>query len=262
MGCEQIRSALSARLDGEEDPAERSVIDAHLARCADCAAWHRAAARLGPLLHAGSEPTPALSAAVIEKLVAAGPGPGWRRFAAGLRLLLGTIGVVQFLLGVIEIAVLSGGANGHVHPRPEQSVAAGHLWHESAAWGIAVGAGFVWIAWRRIRPGGVLPVLGVFVAVLTLLTVNDAFLGRVEANRILSHSLIVGGYLVLLVLARPRFTDLEPPTGDRGRPGWRLLLDDDTALATVHRLPVQARVRGGATASRNSVRHMSARRAA
>jgi predicted anti-sigma-YlaC factor YlaD len=36
MGCERYREIISARLDGETDPADDTRTDRHLARCADC----------------------------------------------------------------------------------------------------------------------------------------------------------------------------------------------------------------------------------
>ena len=42
----------------------------------------------------------------------------------------------------------------------------GHLWHESAAWNVAVGAAFLFIALRRNRPSGLVPMLTAFVGML------------------------------------------------------------------------------------------------
>ena len=48
-----------------------------------------------------------------------------------------------------------------------------------------------------------------FIAVLGLLTANDAFAGRVENDRILSHSLLLAGYALLLTLHHPR-VEIQP----------------------------------------------------
>lgn len=252
MGCEQIREALSARLDGEDDPAERATVDAHLAGCPGCTTWLQAAAAIAALAQTQVGAVAArLPEEGIKALLAAAPGRRRRALVArGLRLALGVVGVVQLLLGVVQVTAIGAGLTGHAHTDPTSAVASGHLWHESAAWNIAVGAGFAWIAWRRSRPAGILPILTVFVAVLALLTANDAVVGRVEASRILSHGFVLAGYVILLVLGRPRFENIEPPTGDRARGGWRLNLDEDYGgpLATVHHLPVQAAVSGEATA--------------
>ncbi|MFH8554160.1 zf-HC2 domain-containing protein [Streptomyces celluloflavus] len=48
MLCSRIRTALSARLDGEEPPPGHTArgLDGHLAACADCRDWEARARRL------------------------------------------------------------------------------------------------------------------------------------------------------------------------------------------------------------------------
>ena len=59
-------------------------------------------------------------------------------------------------------------------------MAPGHVWNESAAWNVAVGAGYLFIALRRTRPVGLVPMLTAFVGMLLLLSVNDLTGGRVK----------------------------------------------------------------------------------
>ncbi|MBB5874383.1 putative anti-sigma-YlaC factor YlaD [Allocatelliglobosispora scoriae] len=245
MRCEQIRDALSARLDGEDDPDERAAVDGHLADCAECTAWLAAATDVTRLARVGLPEVPELPPERLAALLAAAPGAGRARVALGLRWALGVVGLVQFLLGVVQITALDAGLTGHAHTDPTGGVASGHLWHESAAWNVAIGAGFAWVAWRRSRPAGLLPILSVFVGVLALLTINDSLSGRVDLSRILSHGFILAGYLLLIALGRPRFAGMDPPAGS-GRSGWRLRLTEepDGPLATVHPFPVRAATRG------------------
>ena len=63
-----------------------------------------------------------------------------------LRTGLGLIGGLQLVLGLAQVG--RGRAAGHAHG-PLGMLASGHLWHESAAWNIAVGAGFLFVATRR-----------------------------------------------------------------------------------------------------------------
>ncbi|MGX1714691.1 zf-HC2 domain-containing protein, partial [Streptomyces celluloflavus] len=51
MLCSRIRTALSARLDGEEPPPGHTArgLDGHLAACADCRDWEARARRLAAL---------------------------------------------------------------------------------------------------------------------------------------------------------------------------------------------------------------------
>ncbi|GHG82684.1 zf-HC2 domain-containing protein [Streptomyces griseocarneus] len=48
MHCSEVRTAISARVDGEELPPDISAeeLDAHLRACADCRGWGERARRL------------------------------------------------------------------------------------------------------------------------------------------------------------------------------------------------------------------------
>src|SRR5207244_1511995 len=84
------------------------------------------------------------------EVLAAAPGPGRRRVADGLRVLLGLLGLAQFGLGMAQLSAFAS-VHEHLGLGPADS---SHLWHESAAWNVAIGAGFGWIAGRRSRPAG------------------------------------------------------------------------------------------------------------
>ncbi|HEV7453415.1 MAG TPA: hypothetical protein VGO16_18970 [Pseudonocardiaceae bacterium] len=83
-----------------------------------------------------------------------------------------------------------------------------HFAHESAAWNLALGVGFVWIAWRSSRASGMVPTLATFVAVLAALVVLDVVAGRVDPERFLLHGLVLLGLILVIVLDR-----LPRPTG-------------------------------------------------
>ncbi|MGC4807886.1 zf-HC2 domain-containing protein, partial [Micromonospora sp. DT233] len=211
MRCEQWREMLSARLDGEETPAERVGTEGHLITCGDCRAWYdaattvtrRARTRVVP-------PVPDLT----EAILAAGPGrrrsDAWRvRLVAGLRAVLGLVGGVQLALGLAQVG--RGAAGTAVHATGQ------HLWHESAAWNVAVGAGFLFVAARRFPPAGLLPMLSAFVATLVLLSVNDLIIGQVAVSRLISHGFLLLGWVITVLLSRP---GLRPgaPTPGQGHP--------------------------------------------
>jgi predicted anti-sigma-YlaC factor YlaD len=246
MRCEQCREALSARLDDEDIPAERAEAEAHLAGCSQCRAWLDSAARVNRLVRlrvAGEPPT------LDEKVVAAAPGPGRARLAAALRAVLGVLGGLQLLLGLAEVSGSTPGLHNHV-----LAVATGatHLSNESAAWNVAVGAGFLWIALHRRRSAGLIPVLSAFVGFLALLSVNDYLTARVDPTRLLSHILLVAGYLITLALTRPGL-DFSPPPSNRERPPWRwrVQFDEPEPVAEVpdaapHHIPRQSAQRRAA----------------
>ncbi|MEU8075396.1 zf-HC2 domain-containing protein [Catellatospora citrea] len=254
MGCTQARELLSARLDGADEPGAREAVDAHVDGCAACADWWQRAESVTRLARtAAALPVPPLSEQALAAVLAAAPTPPVRRarsdVAAWLRRALLAVGLGQFLLGVAQISSLAA-AERHAHSAVG-SVSSGHLWHESAAWNVAIGAALAWLAWRRTRPAALLPVMTAFVIVLSLLTANDALADRVEASRVWSHGLVLVGYGLLLALNHPRLRGDEPPAR-ASRPGgtWSLRRGDDGdgPLAPVYPFPVRVAVTRTVTA--------------
>ncbi|WP_434743990.1 zf-HC2 domain-containing protein [Micromonospora sp. SH-82] len=249
MGCEGWREILSAQLDGEETPAERVAVQRHLETCAGCRSWLDLVAGVNRRARTQVVPTvPDLTEAILAA-AAAPPPPGrrwrptlprprrlaaldWRpRMVAGLRAALGLLGAVQLVLGLVQVAR---GGTDHVH------LSGQHLWHEAAAWNVAVGAGFVFVALRRTPPAGLLPMLSAFVATLLLLSVNDLVTSQVAMPRLASHAFLVGGYLITVLLSRPGLHAGGPPPHRRStRSRWRLQLDDTAPPppATLRLLP-------------------------
>ncbi|MEU9122648.1 zf-HC2 domain-containing protein [Streptomyces sp. NPDC048506] len=73
MHCSRIRTALSARLDGEDLPPGLTPggLDAHLARCRDCRRWEAQARALTEHLDraaARAEDDPAAGEALLARL--------------------------------------------------------------------------------------------------------------------------------------------------------------------------------------------------
>ncbi|MEV6797259.1 zf-HC2 domain-containing protein [Micromonospora rifamycinica] len=290
MGCEQWREILSAQLDGEETPAERTGADDHLGRCAGCRDWFAQAATLTRrsrlTLVAPDQPRPRLVALSPDQprptLVGpspdqssptlVGPGPDrshrppaasgpdlagvvlsalpaprrWReRLVLSLRAGLALIGALQLVLGLVQVG--RGPAGGHAHAALD-TLTSGHLWHESAAWNIAVGAGFLFVAARRTPTSGLLPTLSAFVGALVLLSANDLVTGRVDPTRLVSHGFLLTGYLIVVALSRPRLRPDGPAgRGRPDRPAWRLPQEDEPTPTPALRLlpphPGSARTR-------------------
>jgi predicted anti-sigma-YlaC factor YlaD len=154
-----------------------------------------------------------------DEVLAAAPGPAHGRLAGIMRGALAAIGGSQLLVGLVQMTAYLPAT--HLHGDGSY-----HLWHESAAWNVAIGAGFVWTAMRRVPASALVPVLTAFVALLTLLSANDLWSGRVEPERLLSHGLIVAGYVVLMVLTRPAVGGTGQPSGQaRGPSRWRVQFD-------------------------------------
>jgi predicted anti-sigma-YlaC factor YlaD len=221
---------LSAQLDGEDDPVDRQRIDEHLSGCAGCREWLDRAAVVNRLTRTsvvGSVPD--LSDAIVAALPPAVAAPRRRErrgpVTAAMFVALGAVGAVQLILGLAQVG---GGTTGdHSHAAAGLTATPGHLWHESAAWNVAVGAGFLFIALRRTRPTGLVPMLTAFVGMLLLLSVNDLTAGRVDAARLVSHGFVILGYLIVVVLSRVASGPAAPP-GERmsAGSGWRAHFDD------------------------------------
>ncbi|TWG26612.1 putative anti-sigma-YlaC factor YlaD [Actinoplanes teichomyceticus] len=209
---------LSAQLDGEDDPVVRPLVDEHLAGCAGCREWLERAAAVNRLTRTGAVPeVPDLSAAILAARPAAPvKAPSRRLPVAAMYVALALIGAVQIILGLAQVGGASGA--GHVHLGP--ATAPGHLWNESAAWNVAVGAGYLVIALRRTRPVGLVPMLTAFVGMLLLLSVNDLTAGRVDVARLVGHGFVVVGYLLVVALSRSAGGSARPP-GVRVGAGWR-----------------------------------------
>ncbi|NYH44679.1 putative anti-sigma-YlaC factor YlaD [Micromonospora jinlongensis] len=269
MGCEQWREVLSAQLDGEETAAELTAVQGHLDGCADCRAWFTAAAAVTRRVRTRLVTDVPDRTEAILAAIAAAPArrPWWRRgglvargrsvaglraafgrgkLVAGLRAALGLLGAVQLVLGLAQVG--RGATGDHLHPTGQ------HLWHESAAWNVAVGAGFLFVAVRRSPPAGLLPMLSAFVGTLLLLSVNDLATGSVGGERLVSHGFLVVGYLITVLLSRPGLRPGGPAPQRQPTPSrWRFGTDEvDRPLRVVRAesYPAQAADRYAAPAAR------------
>ncbi|GIJ76131.1 Predicted anti-sigma-YlaC factor YlaD, contains Zn-finger domain [Micromonospora phaseoli] len=250
MGCEQWREILSAQLDGEATTTEQRTVGVHLETCVGCRAWLDSAARVTRRARTQVVTSlPDLTGAILaaappapprrrwrELVAAAGPGRrgaphvGRAALVTGLRAALGLLGAVQLVLGLAQIGRAELGQ--HLHATGQ------HLWHESAAWNVAVGAGFLFVALRRTSPSGLLPMLSAFVITLVLLSVNDLVAAQVAVERLVSHGFLVVGYLITVLLSRSSRQPGDP--SDRQRPEqsrWRLRLDEADEPAPLRLLP-------------------------
>ncbi|MEU5904061.1 zf-HC2 domain-containing protein [Micromonospora sp. NPDC047467] len=238
MGCEQWREVLSAQLDGEETAAERTAAQGHLDGCAECQVWFTAVAAVTRRVRTRLvTDVPDRTEAILAAAVAPARQPWWRRMVgrgrlvAGLRAALGLLGAVQLVLGLAQVG--RGAAADHLHPTGQ------HLWHESAAWNVAVGAGFLFVAVRRSPPAGLLPMLSAFVGTLLLLSVNDLATGSVGGERLVSHGFLVVGYLITVLLSRPGLRPGGPAPQRQPAPSrWRFRADEvDQPLRVVRSEP-------------------------
>ena len=194
-----------------------SALDGHLASCADCARWLRAAEQATRLLRLDVRPVPDLS----EEITATVALPVRRvlRRRLVLRVLLLLAGLAQLVIGIPAVTGDSIGM-----------AMAAHAAHEAAAWNIAIGAAFVAAAALPRRATGLIPLLATFLVVLGVLSVRDIESGAVGVERLSTHLAALIGLLLLVLLDRaeralpPRQFERAP--GEAEDPG-------DTTLRTV-----------------------------
>ncbi|RKN47741.1 zf-HC2 domain-containing protein [Micromonospora endolithica] len=235
MGCEQWREVLSAQLDGEESPEERAGADRHLAGCGDCREWFdRAASVTRRARLSVSAPGPDLTGVILDALPTRARRSRRARLLLTLRATLGLVGAIQVVLGLAQVGRAAAGP--HLHAGGP--LASGHLWHEAAAWNVAVGAGFLFVAARRTPPTGLLPMLSAFVATLVLLSVNDLVTGRVDTTRLVSHAFLLLGYAIVVAMSRPGLRPGGPtPRGVEDEPRWRIHVEDEVPAPGLRLLP-------------------------
>ncbi|MER7457909.1 zf-HC2 domain-containing protein [Micromonospora sp. NPDC126480] len=235
MGCEQWREVLSAQLDGEETPAERTAAESHLAGCGECRAWFDQAAAVTRRARLSVSVTgPDLTDVILAALPERARRPWRERLALTLRAALGLIGALQVVLGLVQIG--RGAAGPHIHAGGP--LASGHLWHEAAAWNVAVGAGFLFVAARRTPPTGLVPTLSAFVGTLVLLSINDLVTGRVDTARLVSHAILLAGYAIVVAMSRPGLRPGGPATRARpDGPRWRIPAEEETTAPALRLLP-------------------------
>jgi predicted anti-sigma-YlaC factor YlaD len=206
VDCLTCREALSARMDGEAEPAPAEQTDQHLATCAACRSWQARAARTSRMLRVRqAAPVPDLSAAILDMAVPPQSPRGW-----WARIALIVVAVAQ--LGLALTQILGAGSpadHGGQHvPLP----AAEHLFNESTAWNLAVGIGLLWAAFRSRVTSGLIPVLGGFVLLLGVYSVQGLAAGTVAATRVAEHGLLLVGLGLLIVINR-WYADPDPRSG-------------------------------------------------
>lgn len=219
MKCTHCREALSARLDGEDNGSEGALIEAHLTTCAECRRFADDAAHVTRLARtAVATEVPDL----VDAVLAAAPRSRAPRLITVLRVLLGVVGVAQLAVAVALAGVVEAWTGDRTHDEGAYLSGASlqHFAHESAAWNLALGACFVWVAWRRSRTSGVVPTVATFVVVLTGLEVLDLVAGRVALDRLLLHGLVLLGLALVILLDRRRPVGGALPGGTSAGRWW------------------------------------------
>ncbi|OLF18541.1 zf-HC2 domain-containing protein [Actinophytocola xanthii] len=197
MDCLTCREALSARMDGEEEPVPADQTDQHVDSCAACRSWRaRVEHQSRALRIRQAPPVPDLSAAILDLAVPPHETRGW-----WARIALVAVAAAQLALALSQLL--------GVHTTVVAAHGDGHLFNESTAWNLALGAGVLWAAFHSRVTSGLIPVLGGFVLVLAPYSVHDILTGAVGMSRVAEHGLLVVA-LALLIVVNRRYSDPAP----------------------------------------------------
>jgi predicted anti-sigma-YlaC factor YlaD len=192
VDCETSREALSARLDGEAEPALREHVDRHLAQCGECRQWHTQADQLTRRLRVRPVATgPDLAAAVLARHRPA------KADDTGTRAALGVLALVIGGLGMAELLAEPG-------PVHQAGTTSSRLVQETATCTLALAVGLFVAAARPRYAAAMLPVMVCFTGVLTVLAALDLAAGLVTVSDVLAHLpvLVASGLLYAVYRSR------------------------------------------------------------
>lgn len=188
--CESYRDALSAVMDGEVPPVGEDAVRRHLDACDRCTAFAAASDGLARRLRvASAEPVPDLTASILTAVDTPDVARVRTRFRQ-LRVVLAFAGVAQLLLAAPSLVSAGAGA--------------GHVTREVAIFEVALAVGFLVVAWRPARAGGLLPVAAVVAMLVTVTSLADVTVGSASVAQEAAHLLQVVGTGLLWALDRQR----------------------------------------------------------
>jgi predicted anti-sigma-YlaC factor YlaD len=201
MDCIAARELVSAQIDGDAD--QSGELDAHLEGCAECRAW--------------KENAHGMARRMIRPAAQPGPNTGFipvepRGFAGYriIRLVLAWIGIL--LIGWNVPDLFAGGVD----------VTLIHLTRHQSSFSMALGATFLFVAWRPDRAYGMVPVAAVFAIALAGATI-DLVNGASSLERESIHLVEILGLVLVWVLG------ISAGPGRRRRASQRpTAVDDDS----------------------------------
>jgi predicted anti-sigma-YlaC factor YlaD len=194
MNCEQAREALSARIDGEDQPAATGPIDGHLAACAPCAGWAARAQDVTRAVRLQAVRVPDLAATVLAAVDADTHAAGRRddgrrrRRRTALRIAVAAAAMAQFALALPLLL----GAHLHVA-------------REIAVFALALAVGFAFAAWRPQWARAFVPMAVVLAGGLAVIGVVDVLGGTAHPWHEAGHlaAIVQAGLLWALARTQP-----------------------------------------------------------
>ncbi|MDZ5446102.1 zf-HC2 domain-containing protein [Micromonospora sp. 4G57] len=188
MKCDDVRVALSARLDGEDSQAPAAALEAHTLACSGCRSWLARAERVTRLTRLQAVDVPDLTAAVLAA-VAADRAAARDDAAAAVRARRQVLRVAVAVAAVAQLAIalpiLLAGFGVEADP---------HTSREMASFDAALAVGFALAAWRPERARAFLPVA----LVLAVCLAGTSAVDVARSSTALVHEL---GHLAAVVQA-------------------------------------------------------------
>jgi predicted anti-sigma-YlaC factor YlaD len=190
------RTALSARLDGEDPLVPADAVDLHLAGCAGCRDWLTRAERLTRAVRLQAVQVPDLTERILVAARREGalPEPPRTRWS-GVQVLrwgLGLLATLQLFLAVPDLL----GAAGHE----------AHAGREVAAFDVALAVGLLIAAFYPEQARVFAPVVMTLVLCFATISAVDFAQGAVTPARIAVHAIALAqaGLLWLIARGTPR----------------------------------------------------------
>lgn len=193
LGCDDAHELLSAQLDGEATSQERERLHSHLTGCGSCQELSAQFMQLDRRVKLRpAESVPDLRPAILTRVRPAVLGRnGWMRPALAW--------VALVLIVQNAVALVAG----------EMAGAEVHLARHLGAFGVALGVGLAYVAWRPHRAFGLLPFAGALIATMMVSAAFDIVENGRSAMAEISHIAELAGLWLVWMIA-----------GSPGRPSW------------------------------------------
>ncbi|SCG38583.1 zf-HC2 domain-containing protein [Micromonospora inositola] len=188
MNCDDVRVALSARLDGEDPQAPVPALEAHTEACPGCRSWLARAERVTRLTRLQAVDVPDLTAPVLAAVAAdraAARDDAAATVRARRQLLRVAVAVAAVAQLAIALPILLAGVGVEADP---------HTSREMASFDAALAVGFALAAWRPERARAFLPVA----LVLAVCLAGTSAVDIARSSTALVHEL---GHLAAVVQA-------------------------------------------------------------
>ncbi|WBB82156.1 zf-HC2 domain-containing protein [Micromonospora sp. WMMD882] len=152
MTCDDVRAALSARLDGEDPGAPPATLDAHTDSCPGCRGWLTRAEQVTRLVRVQPVAVPDLTAGVLAAVAAeaaAARAAATAAVRARRQVLRVAVAVAAAAQLAVALPILLAGLGMGVDP---------HVSREMASFDVALAVGFALAAYRPERAQAFVPV--------------------------------------------------------------------------------------------------------